>query len=295
VIRTIATALLVLCGAAMATAEETAGTVAALEGAAEATHAGGSAAVRLKAGDAVLLGDRLRTAKASKLKLLFRDDSVLTLAANSELIVDQEVVGPASATASHSVVGTVRAVVTDRYKTPGSSFEVETPTAVAGVRGTSFFVRYNRRQRLTTVIGLSGVVCVRPRQKRPTRSPVCIHPQQYTEVKAGGAPTAPAPVDQALLETLVHMTEILDGGIVPESEIGPTERFVPGIPGAAGSDLLAAPVHPDENAFPNRDHAVDQPVPQLKALGNPTTQPTAPPPPPPPPPPPQAAPPRGKR
>ena len=134
--------LLALLAASGAQAAESVGSVAALEGSADVQHPGQTARVPLHPADGVLLDDALRTGDASKMKLLFRDDSVLTLAAGSELTVTREIVGPASATATHDVIGTVRAVVTDRYKTPGSSFEVETPTAIAGVRGTGFIVRY---------------------------------------------------------------------------------------------------------------------------------------------------------
>ena len=109
-----AVALLLLLPAA-ARAQEPVGSVAALEGSADALHEGQAAPVILKPADAVLLGDRLHTATASKLRLLFRDDSVLTLAAESELTVTAQLVGPARANSTLSLwVGTVRALVTDR-------------------------------------------------------------------------------------------------------------------------------------------------------------------------------------
>jgi hypothetical protein len=80
----------------------------------------------------VFIGDRLRTAEASRVKVLMRDQSVITLGPRSELVVDQMVVGDTSTSKMDAVVGSVRAVVTDRYGARGSSFEVKTPTAVAG-------------------------------------------------------------------------------------------------------------------------------------------------------------------
>src|SRR5207247_10598524 len=119
--------------------QEAAGWVVGREGKADHLHPGQAAPVALKPADTALLGDRLHTAPASKLRLVFRDDSVLTLAAESELAVTAEVVGPARASATLSLwVGTVRALVTERSKTPGSSFELERPPAVGGGRGTVF-------------------------------------------------------------------------------------------------------------------------------------------------------------
>src|SRR5262249_10919179 len=126
---------------AAAQAPSPAGTVASLQGRADA-QAGGQATWRaLATGKDVFVGDRLRTADASRLKILMRDDSVLTLGPKSELVVDQLDVREGGGTSRlGAVVGAVRAVVTDRYGTTGSSFEMKTPTAVAGVRGTGFVV-----------------------------------------------------------------------------------------------------------------------------------------------------------
>src|SRR2546425_11071760 len=218
-------ALALLLGAA-AGAQEPVGSVAALEGSADALHAGQAAAVALKPADAVLLGDRLHTAAASKLRLLFRDDSVLTLAAESELTVTAQLVGPARANSTLSLwVGTLRALVTDRYKTPGSSFEVETPTAVAGVRGTAFVVNYDAARKTTLVVSLVDVVCVRARGKGGPEG--CLTPRLYTEVRAGKLPSKAATMDERRLGALIEATEILGGGVEPERELGPSSGLKP--------------------------------------------------------------------
>src|SRR5438034_11701446 len=87
---TVAMLAILLRGAA-AEAQEQVGSVAALEGRAEALHPGQAAWTAVAAHDAVLLGDQLRTLADSKLKLAFRDDSALTLAASSQLTVDEQV------------------------------------------------------------------------------------------------------------------------------------------------------------------------------------------------------------
>jgi hypothetical protein len=284
-------ALLGLLGATGLRAQETVGSVAALEGSAEAIHAGQPDRNPLKAADPVLLNDHMFTGEASKLKLLFRDDSVLTLAANSELTVDQQVVGPASATAAHSVIGTVRAVVTDRYKTAGSTFEVETPTAIAGVRGTAFIVRYEPRTRITLVAGLSGTVCVRAKLTRGTSPDECLEPKEFTEVKPGKAPSQAAPLDARVLQILLEATEIPGGGIDPEREIEPQGGLKPGqrppfpSPEVTERERLAEPTHPEDPAFPPEGRVIDQPIPEIEKKMQQPTEPTPPPPPPPPPPP----------
>src|SRR5262245_7384427 len=105
--------IVILCVGAVASADDPVGHVAALEGGAEAQHAGGSACPPLAAGDGVLLGDHVRTLADGRVKLLLRDDSVLTLGVSSELTLDEQTVG-AQAPASRFglAVGTIRAVVT---------------------------------------------------------------------------------------------------------------------------------------------------------------------------------------
>src|SRR5262245_21544153 len=125
---------LMLMLAAGAHAQSPAGTVAALQGRAEAQTGGQTAWRVLALRSDVFVGERLRTADASRLRLLMRDDSVSTLGPRSELVIDEQVVRTEGGTSRlGALVGAVRAVVTDRYGKPGASFEVKTPTAVAGV------------------------------------------------------------------------------------------------------------------------------------------------------------------
>src|SRR5439155_35117 len=83
------------------------------------------------------------------------------------------------------------------YKTPGSSFELETPTAVAGVRGTAFIVDYDEVRKVTLVVSLFDVVCVRA---RGVAGPVvCLTPRRYTEVREGKLPSVAATIDERRL------------------------------------------------------------------------------------------------
>ena len=161
----------ILCLGTTVRADEPVGHVAAIEGGAEALHSGTTAWAPLAAGDGILLGDRLRTLADGRMKLLLRDDSVLTLGASSELTIDEQVVGTqAPASRFGLAVGTLRAVVTERYGTPGARFEVETPTAIAGVRGTGFIASYDAAKEQTVVVGLFDTTFVRSRVEADSQS-----------------------------------------------------------------------------------------------------------------------------
>src|SRR5688572_6594793 len=227
--------------AAAAHAQDPAGTVAALQGRAEAQGAAQTAWRALALRSDVFVGERLRTADASRLKLLMRDDSVITLGPKSELVIDEQVVRTEGGTSRMgALVGAVRAVVTDRYGKPGASFEVKTPTAVAGVRGTGFVVLIDADGKRTRVIGLYDVTRVRSVADTRGRREVRVGAGQLTEVVAGGEPTAPRDLGADELAALVEPTAIVpqppgaDAGTTPPSgpaSEGSGDRGDPATPG----------------------------------------------------------------
>ncbi len=200
--------MMVLCAALGARAEEV-GSVAEIEGQAEVMRAGTAAWAPLAAGDAVQLGDQVRTPEGSKLKLLFRDDSVVTLAPGSVLKVDEGFVGAAAPVSRFSLfVGAIRAVVTDRYGATGARFEVETPTAVAGVRGTGFITAYDTGREETTVLGLFDTTVVRSKMDPGGQREVRVGPGQMTTVGRGSYPLRPAPTPEGTLRSFTGSTEV---------------------------------------------------------------------------------------
>ena len=200
--------VLVLFAALGARAEEV-GAVAEIEGQAEVMRAGSAEWIPLKPGDGVQLGDQVRTPAGSKLKLLFRDDSVLTLAPNSQLKVDESVVGTAAPVSSFSLFfGAIRAVVTERYGAEGARFEVETPTAVAGVRGTGFITAYDATREETTVLGLVDTTGVRSKIDASGAREVRVGPGQMTTVGRGSYPVRPAATPENTLRSFTGSTEV---------------------------------------------------------------------------------------
>jgi hypothetical protein len=264
-------ALVLVC--ATAHAETAAGTVASLQGRADAQRGGQAVWRTLALGNDVFVGDRLRTAEASRLKILMRDDAVVTLGPRSELVVDEQVVRSDGGTSRLGVlVGAMRAVVTERYGTPGSSFEVKTPTAVAGVRGTGFVVLVDDDGKRTRVIGLYDTTWVRSVTDPGGRHEVRVGPGQITEVVAGGLPSKPREVPATELEALVATTTITPGP--PEGGAGGTATGG-AEEGSGNPGDPATPGQPGSNSLQRPDSVVDQPIQQLRKQSQP------PPPPPP--------------
>ena len=266
---TLAFALLV---AVAAHADEPAGTVASLQGRAESQRTGQPTWTALAVSQSVYVGDRVRTGDASRLKLLMRDDSVITLGARSELVIDAQVVRTDGGTSSLGLaVGALRAIVTERYGTKGSSFEVKTPTAIAGVRGTGFVALVDEDGKRTRVVGLYDVTRVRSITDAAGRHEVQIGPGEMTEIVAGGVPTKPRALPQGELQSLVAPTEMTPGA--PST---PTPGGATGVPEEGSGDAgdPATPARPGGGALQRPDAVIDQPIDRLRG-------PQEPPPPPP--------------
>jgi hypothetical protein len=186
---------LLLLVATSASAEEV-GTIASVTG--SATIGRGDLRTAAAVGLPVQLGDSLHTGADGKLRVVFRDDSVIDLGESSSLVVDQQVFNPSTGTFSslmRLVSGRARSLVSEYYRNPGASYHVETPTAVAGVRGTTFLVSYYPDSEVTEVVGIDGRIEVSSVGTR-ARESVYINANEATTVERGQAPTAPETLDE---------------------------------------------------------------------------------------------------
>jgi hypothetical protein len=151
----LAAALLVQLGLAAAALATDAGWVAGINGAPTITRAGKTEP--LKRGDAVRVGDRIDTGEATKVKVLLADDSVLAIGPRTQLTIDELALGGDRRKGRLRVLfGRFKLAIADWLNGP-SDYQVDTPTAVAGVRGT---VLWGDTQ-LDTICALRGHVEVR--------------------------------------------------------------------------------------------------------------------------------------
>lgn len=185
--------LLFASGASMALAEDV-GSVASVRGDAQIGRGGALTAAAV--GSPVQLGDELRTGDG-QMRVVFRDDSVIDLTERSTLTVDTQVFDPASSKYTslfRLAAGKARALVSNIYGTPGASYEIQTPTAVAGVRGTQFLIEYDAKRDATDVIGIDGRIMVRSLAD-VLNNTVYVTANEGTSVSRGGAPSRPEAID----------------------------------------------------------------------------------------------------
>jgi hypothetical protein len=200
-----------LC-AARTWAQTEIGTVAVVVGTLQVQRA--SAWQNGSVGAPIFIGDRLRTGASDSAKIVFRDDSVLDVAPNTELTLDKQAFDPGARRFEallRLVKGKVRAWVSDYYRQPRARYEIETPTAIAGVRGTEFIIVYDPNAEVTEVIGLSETVAVAGKLGAPGGS-VQVGPRFSSRVEKGRFPTVPQQLDDAQLRQYLSGLEIIGTG-----------------------------------------------------------------------------------
>ena len=112
---------------------------------------------KLKAGTILADGDKIRTGTSGFVAIIFIDDkSTLKLKGNSEAVITGERTAASISKKINMDSGTIRATI----KKQNSSFVIQTPTSVASVKGTDFWLLTDP-DKGDQVIGLEGIVSLK--------------------------------------------------------------------------------------------------------------------------------------
>jgi hypothetical protein len=224
---------LVLALAAPVSAQDFVGWVSALEGTGEVQRGSAGDWAALAPADGLSQGDQVRTAADSRMKILLRDDSVLTLGESSQLRLDEQVTGAAPQSTLELLFGKIRAIATERYGAAGARFEVKTPTAIAGVRGTEFIAQHDAAAEESLIVGIVDTTVVRGIVDLPGARPVALGPGQSTRIRRGSAPTAARMMPAGQLRSLVGETTTKGGDTAGKGK-GATTEAEPRLPTRPG-------------------------------------------------------------
>ena len=127
-------------------------------------NSGGPDEIRLRTGVSVYEGDRIRTESNGHVHIMFRDQAVLSVRPNSELLIETYRYNPErpelSAVKFNLVQGTARTVSGEAAKAARERYRLNTPVAAIGVRGTDFLVSTTSRS-LTALVN-DGAIVVAP-------------------------------------------------------------------------------------------------------------------------------------
>lgn len=214
-----------LCLGSMAAAQDV-GVVAASQGVAE-IHRGGAVTPAV-IGTQVRVGDELRTGDG-KLRVVFQDDSVIDVGERTTLVVNEQVFNAGGGQASslmNLVVGKARALVSHYYGAAGTQYEIRTPTAVAGVRGTEFIITYDADRDVSSVVGIDGFVQVR-NLTADADAYIYIGAEETTFVQRDQKPTAPQRIEERLFRDEVEGMELLSLGSASRAALRTTSVAPP--------------------------------------------------------------------
>jgi len=219
----------------------------------------------------VSVGDAIRTKRNSKAEVQFKDESVIQLAPETRITIDEY--SFRSDTVRERgflglLRGKVRAIVS-KIKTaviPASlsdaGFNIKTPTAVAGVKGTDFLVYYERG--VTGVIFLEGLGFVynpgKPDQVVPVKGGQATFVMSSDEAPLDAQPVSDALIAPHLKDTTIAMTAAENvGGL----EVQTIKMPVITVEVAAGNmtyTVLTDQIIPDGQQFPQQDSGGGWPV-----------------------------------
>jgi hypothetical protein len=243
--------------AAFADEPEVAGIVLAVQGTVMMQPATMTAPVPLRQFDEVGPLSILDSQTSSRCKVLYADDSLLTLGENSRLEVTEQSYEPGSdqrAFVAHLNRGSVRALVARQFEAGNSTFEIDAGTSAVTARGTYFVTWVNGKppagkrsmEEGMEMEGASGVANIGRSGNVAFTSggaTVLVLPGQFSIALPGAPPSMPSSIQTHI----VPVTAAIAGTVLPDTpkKESPREALAAvGIGEAAPSAevLTAAPV-----------------------------------------------------
>ena len=156
-----------------------------------------NAAITPKVEEAVQTKDVVATGDKSRAKLLLTDDTLLSVGQKSRLEVTEYLLDKNKRTSIVSLKAGALHTKVEKFIEPGSKFEVHTPTAVAGARGTEWLTVVSENPGTTFYALQNAITVFNPAM--PTQV-VTVAAGQFTTVMAGLAPTLPAAFNPMVLQ-----------------------------------------------------------------------------------------------
>jgi hypothetical protein len=184
-------------------AQEVAGSITKIEGSAQLVR--GAQSLAIAVGTAVDVGDKVTSAAQAQVTLMLRDGSILTLGESGTIVIDHVINAAGTAPSVVSLLGGhLRSIVAAALRGTIASFEIHTPNAIAGVRGTRFdtaFIEgtpcpgFPKCLRYTDVGVSEGIVEV-TNPTNPSAPAVTVEAGYETTVPCEEPPTSPGPIGE---------------------------------------------------------------------------------------------------
>ncbi len=180
--------------------------------------------VRARLGSKVLPGDVISTEKDSRAKIVMVDNNEINISPESEIKIEKYEFDPNQGKKDvllNVIYGKVRSKVEQKYDGRTSKFQVKTPSAIAGVRGTDFITGYTPATSTSQVITFEGrVEFGSVGVNGQMINPVEIVPGQMAEISKGGERPVPQSIPQDNLKQMDSETnaETADNSTQPQTQ-----------------------------------------------------------------------------
>lgn len=158
-----------------------------------------------KVGKKVSSGDTIQSGPDSRAKIVMADKNVINISPDSKIVIEKyENDGKDKKNVELKVeYGKIRASVEEKYDGEKSKFNIKTPSAVAGVRGTDFLTGYSPSTKVTQVVTFNGTVAVgKPGPGGTIQNAVFVKQGQMTSASANGSPDSPKAVPKEELSKM---------------------------------------------------------------------------------------------
>jgi hypothetical protein len=171
-----------------------------------------SGEVKAKVGSKVTEGDIVIAGPDSRAKIVMVDKNVLNISPDTKIVIEKYKFDQAKDEKNVSLnvlYGKVRSTVNQKYDGEKNSFNIKTPSAVAGVRGTDFITGFNPTTNSSKIVTFEGQVLTGSGMDASGKilNAVAVNPGQFTVATAGAPPAPPAAVPKAELASLNNETK----------------------------------------------------------------------------------------
>ena len=244
---------LVFSMALPAYAEGVHGILRVVKGDVKIKSAKAGAEVRARIGEKVFPKDVIVTGKDARAKIVMVDNNEINVSPESQIEIQNYEYDPAAGKKEvllNVIYGKVRSKVEQKYDGKTSKFQIKTPSAVAGVRGTDFLTSYTPSNNQSQIVTFQGKVEFGlPGPNGSIMNPVFVTPGTQASALGSAAPTPPTPVSKSELAKMDNESRGQDrspssgggSGMIQKQDV-PGNPSAPKAPG--GSQILNGPPGP---------------------------------------------------
>ncbi len=175
-----------------------------------------------KIGLKVFPSETILTGKDSRAKIVMTDRNIINVLPDTELVIEKYTTGTPDKNVSLNLLeGKIRNNVEAKYDGVKEKFEVKTPTAIAGVRGTQFITAFDKVNRITQIITLKGEVGFANLMGAGQKSEMKpVKKGETSTQKEGAEPTVPKKLSSAELNKIESETVVNKNS--PEPVVAPS-------------------------------------------------------------------------